>query len=279
MKKLYTLKSLLMALILAVCASPAFAQGDCADLTVPVMAQMGLDTEPSTFNVVAGNQDGRIFRDGVATVCPNKAYPGDFNVGTTYNWTGITLYNQNAAATCITVNVDVDSGVTPCGTNGHAQVFQEPGGGNMEPYDPTAQGDNFIGDVGSSVSQPFSVEVEPGFFQVVFTNTSAQDNCDFSFTINEAMIYCEEQLGVSSNELDAFTMSPNPASGNVNLTFPASVEVTSVQVYDVTGKLVQTIQVDNALNYGLSTDALVSGVYFVKVNSETASSSKKLIVR
>ncbi|WP_186990358.1 T9SS type A sorting domain-containing protein [Constantimarinum furrinae] len=268
-----------MALILAVFASPAFAQGDCADLTVPVMAQMGLDGEPSTFNVVAGNQDGRIFRDGIATVCPGKVYPGNFNVGTTYNWTGITLYNQNAAATCITIQVDVDSGVTPCGTNGHAHVFQEAGGANMEPYDPMNQGDNFVGDVGSSASQPFNVEVEPGFFQVVFTNTASADNCDFSFTVPEAMIYCEEQLGVSSNELDAFVMSPNPASGNVNLTFPASAEVTSVQIYDVTGKLVQSNEVDGAANYNVSTDALVSGVYFVKVNSATASSSKKLIVR
>ena len=282
MKKTYSLKTLLMTLVLAIFAAPSFAQ-DCADASVPIAGQMGLTVSPAApFTVRGGDQDGRIFRDGTASVCPVKVYPGDFNVGTTYNWTTIAMYNNEAVPVCITVTTDVDSGAAPCTTNGHGQVYQEAGGLSMTPYNPLDQSVNFVGDVGSSVSQPFEVEVGPGWFEVLFTNTSAQDNCDFAFTITgppAGVITCEPALGIEDSELDAFVMSPNPAQGFVSFDFPNTIEVTSVTVYDVTGKLVQSHEVDSSLNFGFDTAAIGSGVYFVTVSSESASSTKKLIVR
>ncbi len=281
MKNNYIFKALLLFCVSAAFSTSAFSQGDCDDLSTPVMAQMGLTDEPAApFVVRAGDQDGRIFRDGIATVCPNKPYPGNFNPGTIYNWTSILLYNNNPAATCITINVDVDSGTLPCGTNGHGQVYQEAGGANMAPYDPMDQATNFVGDVGSSASQPFSVTVDPGWFEVVFTNTAAPDNCDFSFTIDDGgagLIRCQEILGVGDNNLDAFTMSPNPSQGYVDFSFPRNQNVSNVSVYDVTGKLVISQEVSSNI-LGMSTTSIGSGIYFVKVSGKNGSAVKKLIV-
>lgn len=122
-------------------------------------------------------QLGRIFRDGIASACPNKVYPGIFNAATTFNYEAFTYTNTSAAAACVTVNFDPDAGATPCGTNAHASAYI----GN---YDPNNQATNFVGDVGSSIAQPFLFEVPASSDMVlVVTNTASAAVCDFSFEI------------------------------------------------------------------------------------------------
>ncbi|MCB1042776.1 MAG: IPTL-CTERM sorting domain-containing protein [Acidobacteria bacterium] len=123
-------------------------------------------------------QLGRIFRDGIPSACPNKAYPGIFNPGTTYNYETYTYTNTSGAAACVTINFDPNSGGgAPCGTNAHMSAY-------LNSYDPNNQGANFLGDVGSSVTQPFSFEVAAGQNVVlVVTNTASAAVCDFSFEV------------------------------------------------------------------------------------------------
>jgi hypothetical protein len=126
----------------------------------------------------ANTQGGRIFRDGIASTCPGKAYPGIFNAGTTYNYETFTYNNTDAAPACVTVNFDPDTvGASPCATNAHMSAY-------VGSYDPANQGTNFLGDVGSSTAQPFSFEI-PGNSQLVLavTNTSAAAVCDFGFEV------------------------------------------------------------------------------------------------
>jgi LPXTG-motif cell wall-anchored protein len=126
----------------------------------------------------ATTQMGRIFRDGIASTCPGKAYPGIFNATTVYNYETFTYSNTDAAPSCVTVNFDPDTvGASPCATNAHMSAY-------LGSYDPANQGTNFLGDVGSSVAQPFSFEV-PGNSQLVLavTNTSAAAVCDFGFEV------------------------------------------------------------------------------------------------
>ena len=256
------------------------AQGDCDDLvTTPIELQMGLDTQPVGFNVVAGQQDGRIFRDGIPSVCPFKVYPGDFNLGTPYNWTAVAFYAS--ATTCITINFDPDSGVTPCVTNGHAHVYQELGGLNMNPFDPAAQATNFLGDSGLSAIGPFSVEVEEGWFEVVFSNTSAQDNCSVQFTFenNGGAITCEPPLAVADNALqNAIAILPNPAGNVMTLSNSSNVALQTASIYDINGKLMITIDLtDMPQQKAINVSALATGVYMVEIQSENASTVKRLV--
>jgi hypothetical protein len=126
----------------------------------------------------ATSQDGRIFRDAIASVCPNKVYPGNFGVGTQFNYETFTYPNTSGAAACVTVNFDPDTvGASPCSTNAHASAY-------IGSYDPANQAANFVGDVGSSLAQPFSFEVPANSDMVlVVTNTSAAAVCTFGFEV------------------------------------------------------------------------------------------------
>ena len=126
----------------------------------------------------ANTQDGRIFRDAIPSVCPNKVYPGIFSTGTNYNYETFTYPNTSGAAACVTVNFDPDTvGASPCATNAHASAY-------IGSYDPGNQAANFVGDVGASLAQPFSFEVPANTDMVlVVTNTSAAAVCTFGFEV------------------------------------------------------------------------------------------------
>ena len=139
-------------------------------------------------------QSGRIFRDGIPSTCEGKAYPGIFNVGTTYNYETYTFPNPGTVDSCVVVSFNPDSGVpVPCATNAHASAY-------LNSYDPANQGNNYLGDVGSSVTQPFSFTVPAGeVFIVQISNTGVQAVCDYSFTVTE--VACQTATDLAINKL------------------------------------------------------------------------------
>jgi hypothetical protein len=165
--------------------------GDSGIVVLNVTSVGGLCPLESVVSGFSGSftQDGRIFRDGIPSACPSKVYPGGFGAGTTFNYETYTYTNPTPNAACITVNFNPDTaGATPCGPNAHASAY-------LGSYDPTNQAANYVGDVGSSLTQAFSFEV-PGDtdFLVVVTNTSAAATCTFGFDI--VGIPCEQQPSV-----------------------------------------------------------------------------------
>lgn len=138
-------------------------------------------TVNGTINGAGTLQSGRIFRDGTPSSCPSKAYPGIFNLGTMYGFTVHTFTIPGGASTCLTVNFDPNSGGTPCGTNGHMSAY-------VGSYDPANQGTNYVGDVGSSVTQPFAFTVPAGAtFRLVVTNTSSAATCNYQFSFTTSV--------------------------------------------------------------------------------------------
>jgi len=89
----------------------------------------------------------------------------------------------------------------------------------------------------------------------------------------------DTSLAVSGFEKMTFSIAPNPASSEITLktntmNFPAAVKF-----YDVTGKLLMTANVDNAIS-SLNTHSLQSGLYIVTVTDNSgASSSVKLTIK
>ncbi|MCB0522817.1 MAG: IPTL-CTERM sorting domain-containing protein [Saprospiraceae bacterium] len=185
MKKLSTTTTLYVVGLFMLLWNPFSIAQTCSNVSGSTFtATIGTPATPTSaadFNYLTGTQLGRIFRDGVASTCAApKACPGDFNTGTSYNYDSYSFVNNSASAECIVV--DFNTGT--CGTNVHGQVF-------LGSYTPSAGagqlcGNNtYLGDVGSSVTQPFEVNVPAGAtFTVVMTNTSSQQICDYSFTLN-----------------------------------------------------------------------------------------------
>jgi hypothetical protein len=134
--------------------------------------------ESGSINAAGSTQLGRIFRDAIASTCGGKAYPGLFNAGTTYGYTVHGSYGPLTQDTCITINFDVGT----CGTNAHASAY-------LGGYDPNNQAAGYLGDLGSSQSQPFMFTVPAGqSFSIAVTNTSGLASCNYSFSSSTFMI-------------------------------------------------------------------------------------------
>lgn len=139
---------------------------------------------PVDGQVIAGQLDasgplqmGRIFRDAIPSSCPSKAYPGIFNPGTPYAYQEHEFISADSTS-CVTVNFNPNPGTgNDCMTNGHASAY-------LNSYDPNNQAANYVGDVGSSVTQPFSFDVPAGdSLLLVVTNTLVAATCNYEFSI------------------------------------------------------------------------------------------------
>ena len=77
-------------------------------------------------------------------------------------------------------------------------------------------------------------------------------------------------VGLSENDLSAITIYPNPSSDILNIDLSsANEEVQSIFLVDITGKLIQTIDVyENAL-LKLNLSSFASGLYYIKISSAT----------
>lgn len=144
---------------------------------VEIMTTVGIDDPntpcPKTFGSYTGP---RLFRDGVAAGCPGKACPGNFG-NNTFAYDYFRFKNIVSTPVCITINVNTGA----CGADVHSwaqySIFTPPG--DLCPDNP-----GWLGDIGSSTSQPYSVEVDGcAAFTVAFGNNFGLNNCNYSFNI------------------------------------------------------------------------------------------------
>lgn len=77
-------------------------------------------------------------------------------------------------------------------------------------------------------------------------------------------------VGLSENALSAITIYPNPSSDILNIDLSsANEEVKSISIFDITGKLIQTVDVVENANISLNIYSLASGLYYIKISSAT----------
>ncbi|MBO6051132.1 MAG: fibronectin type III domain-containing protein [Bacteroidales bacterium] len=78
--------------------------------------------------------------------------------------------------------------------------------------------------------------------------------------------------------LNSISLQPNPADNYIDLTVNSNVAVKEAVVYNAFGQLIQTIELnDNHARIDLSN--MAAGMYFVRVNGESVSATKKFIKR
>lgn len=128
---------------------------------------------PGTFEKVTFNN--RLFRDGNQSECvPVKSCPG--NLSSNIEFHSYKMMNLSQSPSCVTVMMNTDA----CGTDVHLFAVL---GDFIPPACPSA---NFLGDVGSSLSQPFSFNVPANaqFTLVAQSNFSSTLNCSYGFSIS-----------------------------------------------------------------------------------------------
>ncbi len=80
-------------------------------------------------------------------------------------------------------------------------------------------------------------------------------------------------LSVDDNLKNLINVSPNPASDVLNIQTPASIEVSSINVFDALGKSVNL----DVLNGQITISSLNSGVYFLQINTTDGTLTKKFV--
>ena len=85
-------------------------------------------------------------------------------------------------------------------------------------------------------------------------------------------------LGINDARLLQFSMFPNPSNGRITLQLPTGVNQAEVSVFDYLGKslLQKNISVSNNT---IDISSLRSGLYFVRIQTDSKVGTKKLIVR
>jgi hypothetical protein len=80
------------------------------------------------------------------------------------------------------------------------------------------------------------------------------------------------------NDLSAITIYPNPSSDILNIDLSsANEEVQSIFLIDITGKLIQTIDVLENTNISLNVSSLASGLYHVMISSASNSIVRQVV--
>ncbi len=213
-----------------------------------------------------------------AAVDINEVFCSD--IGTTLE---ITVFVSDASgniASCVAM-VDVVDVMAPELTCPADQTV-DPGAGNLnyEVPDYFAEGeatatDNCTDPVTITTQDPAPGTLLPdGDYTVTLTAEDEYGNvatCTFELTV-------ESTFGVEDVLANAVSIYPNPARNVINITNGSAIGLDNATIYDVNGRLVQTIDLTNmTTEKTVDVSQLASGVYMVNIQGEGGNTIKRLI--
>lgn len=127
-----------------------------------------------------------------------------------------------------------------------------------------------------------SFDIPLSAFTIAGGGSAARNNlAEFIISTNLGTVYYDNAylhkgtvLSNDSFELASFSAYPNPTSSEWNIS--AKQNITSIQLFDVTGKTVLTLNPNNTAAV-INASELSNGIYFAKVSSDVTSKTIKLV--
>ncbi|MFZ9848490.1 MAG: T9SS type A sorting domain-containing protein [Flavobacteriales bacterium] len=110
----------------------------------------------------------------------------------------------------------------------------------------------------------------PGFYNLTLTTGSGSGG----FGRQAVKVLPNPCTSVQQIDVDAASVFPNPSNESFTIDLKNTNEVRSLQVYDVAGKMIQSLPVNSKITFG---ENLKSGVYFVKIISENGMQNVQVI--
>ncbi len=82
----------------------------------------------------------------------------------------------------------------------------------------------------------------------------------------------------NSDENMEFQVIPNPATDLINILLPIVDGTQTLKIFDITGKLVYNNEYSNTSNIEVNVSELKKGIYFLKIENETNTYNKKVVI-
>ncbi len=103
------------------------------------------------------------------------------------------------------------------------------------------------------------------------------NTCTAEVTVTDPLLACE--LSTESYELDKnIVLYPNPANQQVNLVNNSKEQLIFATIIDVSGRVIQKIDMSNSgIETKIKIENYANGVYFVRINSENATTIKSFV--
>ena len=229
-------------------------------------------TQGGTFTQIAGSGSGNGFTANLTGLTPNTGYT--FKAFITYN--GTTVYGSEMTFTTLEQGVEpcnVPTGLTASDIQSESIVItwdNDPAVSSWNiQYRPTG------GQLSTASSSTNSYTIN-GLTANTSYQIQVQANCgdgnlsDWSSAITVTTTGIENWLENSVN------LYPNPAKEYVDIRIDGDLNVTTMEVYDVYGKLVNTVNViENPTRINVSN--LANGMYFVRVTTEAGVVTKSFL--
>ncbi len=88
----------------------------------------------------------------------------------------------------------------------------------------------------------------------------------------------QEVLGVSENELSSLVLYPNPTNGIIMIKNPNSIEIEQIELFDITGRLVQSFNPSFSENeITLNIQSLETATYLLVIRTENSLITKQIL--
>ena len=232
-------------------------------------------TTGGTYTQIAGTGTGNNFTANLTGLTPNTGYT--YKAFITFN--GTTVYGSEMTFTTL------EQGAEPCDvpTGLHTTDIQN-------------ESISIAWDANSAVSA-WNIQYRPLNGQLSsassntnsYTITGLTGNTDYEIQVqavcsNGTSDWCTAitahttNVGIDSWLDGSVTLYPNPAKEYVDIRVDGDLNVTMMDVYDVYGKLVNTVNVvDNPTRINVSN--LANGMYFVRVTTEMGAVTKTFVKR
>ncbi|WP_181566743.1 HYR domain-containing protein [Aequorivita sp. CIP111184] len=248
----------------------------CQDFTLELGADGTATLDLS--DVIASNDDAC----GIFTVAVDITQFSCADIGTPVTVQIFSQDNNGNLATCTAVVTVVDN-LAPVVTCPADQTV-DPGQGNLfyivPDYFATGEAtavDNCTDPVTVTTQDPAAgTTLSDGTYTITLTATDAYGNigtCEFELVVDSVL-----GTGGNNQSLGSIAMYPNPAKGNVTIGNPQSLELERADIYDLTGRLVQSFNLKGmATAKTLNVDNLAAATYVVIIKGKNGQITKRLL--
>ena len=233
-------------------------------------------TAGGTYASINGTGTGNTFTASLANLTPNTSYT--FKAFITFN--GTTVYGDELTFTTLEQGVepcDVPTGLTA--SNITKESFTVTWNANPEVSSWNVQYRPLNGQLSSATTNTNHYDFTNLTSETVY-QVQVQANCGDNNLSEWSEILTVTTLvdGIEEYLINRIALYPNPAKEYVDIRVDENINVTGMEVYDVYGKLINTVNVvDNPTRINVS--GLANGMYFVRVTTEKGVVTKQFVKR